>query len=224
MMADESTSVTTARRPQTIVYIDGFNFYYGAVKGTPYKWLDFDALCRHLLPRDQILQIRYFTARISARSDDPQQASRQDTYLRALATLPLVEIHYGHFLTRTVRMPRANRRSGEARTVEVLRTEEKGSDVNLATHLLLDAFKGRCDTAVVMSNDSDLAQAIDAVQSEFGVKAGIVNPHPRDRRSRRLAGLDCLFYKQIPRQTLARAQFPEVIHGPKGKIRKPEGW
>ncbi len=56
----------------TIVYIDGFNLYYGAVKDTPYKWLDLEALCRRLLPKDDIVGIRYFTARISARPGDPQ--------------------------------------------------------------------------------------------------------------------------------------------------------
>ena len=213
-----------AARPQTIVYIDGFNLYYGAVKGTQCKWLDFQALCHRLLPGDQLLKIRYFTARVSARPDDPQQASRQDTYLRALATLPLVEIHYGHFVRRAVRLPRANRCQGHSRTVEVFRTEEKGSDVNLATYLLLDAFKGCCDTAVVISNDSDLAQAIRVAQSELGVKVGIVNPHSRKRRSRQLLGLNCLFYKQIPRQLLEETQLPSVLRDSKGLIRKPESW
>ena len=39
------------RPPSTHVYIDGFNLYYGALKGTPYKWLDLEALCRKLMPR-----------------------------------------------------------------------------------------------------------------------------------------------------------------------------
>ena len=136
----------------TIVYVDGFNFYYGAVKGTPYKWVDLEAVCRRLLPRDDIVKIRYFTARVTERPDDPQRPVRQAAYLRALATYSLIEIHYGHFVTRPTRLPLA---SDTNTIVEVLRTEEKGSDVNLATHLLLDAFKGRCDTAVVISNDSD---------------------------------------------------------------------
>jgi len=46
------------------VYVDGFNLYYGALKGTPLKWLDIAALCRLLLPGDTINRIRYFTARI----------------------------------------------------------------------------------------------------------------------------------------------------------------
>ncbi len=212
------------RRPGTIVYIDGFNLYYGAVKGTPHKWLDFEELSRLLLPHDHIVKIRYFTARVSARPNDPQQANRQDTYLRTLATLPLLEIHYGHFVTRPVRLPLAQPEPDGPRTVEVLRTEEKGSDVNLAAFLLLDAFKGHCDTAVVVSNDSDLAQAILIAQSELGGRVGIVNPHPRRRRSRELLGLNCLFYRQVRRELLAQAQLPDVVHDLKGPIRTPQGW
>jgi hypothetical protein len=53
------------------VYIDGFNLYYGAVKGTPYRWLNLAEMCRLLLPRDQVLQIKYFTALVNPRSSDP---------------------------------------------------------------------------------------------------------------------------------------------------------
>ncbi len=213
------------RRPQTVVYVDGFNFYYGAVKETPYKWLDLEALCRRLLPGDNIAKIRYFTARVDAREDDPQRPDRQDAYLRALAALPLMEIHYGHFVTRAVRLPLAKPQPRESRTVEVLRTEEKGSDVNLATYLLLDACKHRCETAVVFSNDSDLlAQAIEVAQSEMGIRVGVFNPHPRNRRSRRLKEVGCLFYRQIPNRALEGSQLPDVVYDRTGPIRKPRGW
>ena len=208
----------------TIVYIDGFNFYYGAVKGTPYKWLDLDRLCRLILPQDNIVKIRYFTARISARLDDPQQVRRQQAYLRALATLPLVEIHLGHFYTRPVRMRLADPPRSGAQTVEVIKTEEKGSDVNLATYLLLDAFQDRCDTAVVVSNDSDLAEAVRVAQAELDVRVGIINPHPRDRRSRKLQELGCLFYKQVPRAVLEQSQLPPIVNDGRGDIRKPNCW
>lgn len=49
------------------VYIDGFNFYYAAVKNTPYKWLYYSKLCSLLLPNDTVNQIKYFTANISPR-------------------------------------------------------------------------------------------------------------------------------------------------------------
>jgi len=125
------------RRPTANVYVDGFNLYYGALKGTSHKWLDLDALFRTLVPTHEIKRIRYFTARISARRDNPGSPTRQDTYLRALRTLPNVSIHLGKFLQSSVRMPLASPKLGGPKTVEVLKTEEKGSDVNLATYLLI---------------------------------------------------------------------------------------
>ncbi len=86
------------------VYIDGFNFYYGTVKGSPYKWLDLGALCRRLLPNDDIQTIEYFTAIVSARPYDPDLPVRQQMYLRALKTVPNLRIVYGHFLTHSCRM------------------------------------------------------------------------------------------------------------------------
>lgn len=205
----------------TIVYIDGFNFYYGAVKGTPHKWLDFEALCRRLLPQDNIVKIRYFTARVSARPDDPQQADRQDTYLRALATLPLLEIHYGHFVQRKVRLPLTNPTPDRPRTVEVIKTEEKGSDVNLATYLLRDAFMGRCGTAVVVSNDSDLREAVRIACTDAGIKVGIINPHPARHRSQLLRGT---FFKQLRPNVLAGCQLAPALRDNRGTIRKPAAW
>lgn len=61
------------------VYVDGFNLYYGALKGTRYKWLDLDALFRKLLPTHELKRIRYFTARISGRPGNPDSPTRQDT-------------------------------------------------------------------------------------------------------------------------------------------------
>ncbi len=208
-------------RVATIVYIDGFNFYYGAVKDTPYKWLDFEALCRRLLPKDQITKIRYFTARISSRPDDPQQAARQETFLRALGTFPLIEIHQGHFVTRPTRMTLVNPPANGPRTVKVWKTEEKGSDVNIATYLLLDAFQKRCDTAVIISNDSDLAEPIRVARTEIGLKVGIINPHKPRYRSRRLQGT---FFKQLRHNVLAHVQLPPSIQTSQGVIGKPSAW
>jgi hypothetical protein len=205
----------------TVVYVDGFNLYYGAVKGTPHKWLDLEALSRRLLPKDQLVEVRYFTALITARATDPNQAARQQTYLRALATLPLVTTHLGHYRSHIVRMPLARPPSNGAKTVEVIKTEEKGSDVNLATYLLLDAFKARCDTAVVISNDSDLAEPIRVAEQELGVRVGVVNPHPARRRSRILQSS---FFKQLRVSTLAGCQLPPVLHDERGKIHRPASW
>jgi uncharacterized LabA/DUF88 family protein len=205
----------------TNVYVDAFNLYYGCLKGTPYRWLDLGALCARLLPRDRINRIRYFTAALSIRPDDPRVRQRQQIYLRALTTVPGLSIHYGHFLSHVVRMPLANPPSRGARTVVVVKTEEKSSDVNLATFLLLDAFKRDCDTAVVVSNDSDLKLPIEVAQNELDLRVGVVNPHPPDRRSRALRPT---FLKQIRASALAACQFPPELRDAKGVIRKPGGW
>lgn len=110
---------------RTFVYVDGFNFYYGAVRGTPFKWLDIPGMCRKLLPRHRIERVKYFTALISARPGDPDQANRQQTYLRALRTLPEIEVHLGHFLTSRIRMPLADCPPGAQRYERVIKTEEK---------------------------------------------------------------------------------------------------
>lgn len=78
-------SLPTLPVPRTNVYVDGFNLYYGAVKGTAYRWLDLRKLSQGLLkPEHEINRIRYFTARIAASTSDPTAPDRQATYLRAL--------------------------------------------------------------------------------------------------------------------------------------------
>lgn len=89
-------------KQRTIVYIDGFNLYYCSLKKTKYKWLDLQKLCDNVLAPDahDIHKIKFFSARISARSDDPNAPTRQDVYWRALKTFcPKVEIIEGFFLS-----------------------------------------------------------------------------------------------------------------------------
>jgi uncharacterized LabA/DUF88 family protein len=203
----------------TNVYVDGFNLYYGALKGTPYKWLDLMQLCRRLLPRDQVQRIRYFTAMVNGRGD-PQRPARQEAYLRALETIPELSIHFGLFKTRPALMPLVNP-FGPKKMVSVYRTEEKGSDVNLASYLLLDAFKQECDTAVVISNDSDLAEPIRMAQDELHLNVGVINPHPAKYRSQDLRGT---FFKQLRQSVLGGCQFPPSLTDAIGTITKPQGW
>jgi uncharacterized LabA/DUF88 family protein len=207
--------------PKTNIYVDGFNLYYGSLKGTPYRWLDLGALSSRLLPKDRINRIRYFTASVSARADNPDAPQRQQVYMRALETIPGLSIHYGHYLSHETRMPLANPRPGGARTVAVVKTEEKGSDVNLATFLLLDAFQHDCDVAVVISNDSDLKLPIEVAQEQLGIKVGVVNPHPAGRRSR---ALKPTFFKQLRTSALVTSQFPPMLNDANGQIHKPAAW
>jgi hypothetical protein len=203
------------------VYVDAFNLYYGCLKGTPYRWLDLDAFSRQLLPHDHIHRIRYFTALVSGRTGDLQQPQRQQIYLRALQTIPHLSVHLGHYLSHPVRMPLAHPPRVGPQTVEVVRTEEKGSDVNLASYLLLDGFRGDCEAAVVISNDSDLKVPIELAQAELGLVVGVINPHPPARRSR---ALQPTFWRQVRERQLRRSQFPPILADARGMIRRPQGW
>lgn len=224
---------------RTNVYIDGFNLFYGQLKGGPHKWLNIEHLFTALLPRNDIQRIRYFTARVEPRAHDPNAAVRQATYLRALGTLPLVEVHFGTFLSSAVRAPvlecgadgkplKVNNRpvvkhkpSGAVKMEWVYKTEEKGSDVNLASHLLRDALKGDWECAVVVSNDSDLLTPIRMAQQDGNVIVGL-SP-PRSHGSMELKRL-VNFKKDFREHQLIAAQFPTTLQDATGTITKPAEW
>jgi len=224
--ADRAGAAVPGGRPagSANVYVDGFNLYYGCLRGTEYQWLDVGALCRRLLPANQINQIRYFTSRVAARPDAPNRPEQQNAYLRALGTVPGLSIHLGHFQSKGARLPAAAPGPDDPRIVEVIKTQEKGSDVNLATFLLLDAFRKKSDIAVVISNDSDLKEPIRVLIEELNVPVGLVNPHPVKERSRDLLDLKPLFFKQVQPRALRTCQFPPVLRDAQGEIRRPDGW
>ena len=256
---------------RTHVYVDGFNLYYGAVKGTPYKWLNIVELATQVLPASHIVErVKYFTARVSGAAD-PDVPKRQHAYLSALKTLPEVEIFYGRFLAKTIWRPVTNfpvagaqihsptvvslpagnhnvkggsltvpatlavnvypllgtkRKGGAPRPLadaliaEVHTMEEKGSDVNLAAHLLNDAWKGSFDAAAVFSNDTDLIEPIRMVAVERMKPVFVVCPG----RWQMSPGLERVSTHQrhIRKAMLAASQLPDPIPGT--AIRKPRGW
>ncbi|MFH1619194.1 MAG: NYN domain-containing protein [bacterium] len=203
---------------RTFVYVDGFNLYYRALRNTPYRWIDLSKLVRLLLPRDNIQHIHYYTARITARPDDPDQPTRQQVYLRALATIPNLSVTFGQFATHVRKMPLAN---DPTRVVEVLRTDEKGSDVNLATHLVYESARDEYDTAAVISNDSDLAEPIRIVTQQMHKKVGVLCP---TRHLARDLHQYVAFYKPIRPSVLAASQFPQELRDAHGKFHQPAGW
>lgn len=217
------------------VYVDGFNLYYGAVQGTHLKWLDVVELARRLLPRDSIERVRYFTALVSDTPTDQTQSVRQQTFIRALETRPEIAVTYGSFLTSVKRMPLAparpedghvqqlvSRTPGGPTTALVTRTEEKGSDVNLATMLVADAYRGMFEVAAVLSTDSDLALPIQLIREELGLPVGVL--FPKGRYSVELARVGA-FRRTFDQRLLRQCQLPESLVDSTGRtIRKPRGW
>lgn len=210
---------------RTGVFVDGFNLFYGLRRfersGRNYRWLDLLQLAQRLRPNDDIKSIRYFTARLDGRID-PSSPRRQDLYIRALRTIACLEVHEGEFQTGKKSMPLVNPPNGERTLVNVWRTEEKGTDVSLASHLLMDGFQNRYELAIVISNDSDLTEPIQLVRSELELAVGVFNPQSGfSSRLNRVAS----FYTQINEQAYAGSQFPDVVIDRDGRrITKPEAW
>lgn len=214
---------------KTCLYIDGFNLYYGALKDTPYKWLNPVLLVGKLFPRNQIVSVKFCSAKISPLPGNPDAPTRQQTYWRALRTIPGLEIVEGHFRCREKRMKVVK---PPPRTIEVFNTEEKGSDVNLASHLLLDAFRNRFDVAIVISGDSDLLSPIRMVREELGKAVGVINPQltsgPYKRPDKRgSAGLKqaASFYRgDLSDSQVSGSVFPDILTDAQGAFHKPAAW
>ena len=210
---------------RTNVYIDGFNLYYRAVKETTCKWLDLSKLCQALLPRHQIHRIRYFTALIHARPDDLQAPQRQQIYLRALRTIPNLTMEFGQFRHRIKERPMVTPIPGQSRNILVHDTEEKGTDVNLATYLLMDGYGDDYEQALVISNDADLALPISIVRNKLQLPVGIVNPNinPKEGIPKELRDA-ATFNRNLYKSVLRNCQFPSTLQDEKGTITKPSTW
>jgi len=199
---------------RTIAYVDGFNLYFGALRKTPHRWLNLRRLIElHLMPHNRLVGIKCFTAKLNPRPNDPDAP--------ALATLPNLEIMLGHFLTKNVRMLLANPTPGQSPTVEVVKTEEKGSDVNLAVQLLHDAHLDRFDCAVIVSGDSDLLMPVRIVRNELKKVVGVLNPQ---RHPCAVLKANATFYKHLRPNFIATAQFPDTLTDTRGTFTKPAAW
>ena len=207
----------------TNLYIDGFNLYYRALKDSPFRWLDLRRLDETLFPQDTINRVCYFTARLQARPDNPNQPRRQLVYLRALGTIPDLDIYYGSFRSGVKRRPLAEPVPGLPTHVLIRDSEEKGTDVNLATRLLVDGFNRDYEQAVVVSNDSDFAGAMRYVRDSLGHRVTLVNPDPR-RTSHRELVTAATYVRRLWKIHLRRSQLPETLMDEVGVITKPSGW
>ena len=78
-----------AMRNRSIIYIDEFNLYYGAVKNIPWKWLGIGRYFSPFLPDCEIQIIKYFTAKMLG-----SYKANQGAYIKALLTLNKVQIIY----------------------------------------------------------------------------------------------------------------------------------
>lgn len=212
-------------RPTAIVYVDGFNLYRRCLDTTPYKWLNLQVLSELLLKDYDVIKVNYFTALVKNQPHDQQAPQRQQTYLRALRTLPTVEIHLGQFRVDKRWMPihpLTIDEKGRPELVRVRKAEEKGSDVNLTTQLLVDGFREAADAFVVVSNDSDLVAPLRLLRSEFGRTIGLISPVAQP--SQQLLSTRPQLIRTVREGALKVSQFDDVLADSIGPIRRPDSW
>lgn len=202
-------------------YIDGFNLYHGALEFTTRKWLDLNALCMRLAGNQPIKKIVYSTAMVAGDSADPNKPIRQQLYHRALASLPNVRILLGNFQEHDVRRPLGTCDGTDLCFTTVRDRKEKGSDVNLATHLLHDAHRDVFDSALVITGDSDLVEPIRLVVQELKRQVHVFNPRNRVSKELRKVASSC---GVIWESAIKQCQFPDVIGDVVTGIAKPAEW
>jgi uncharacterized LabA/DUF88 family protein len=202
------------KRERVIVYIDGFNLYFGLRERGwhRYMWLDLKQLSHKLLKSDQkLVATNYFTSRVSSPKD---KADRQNTFLEALGTLPKLQIFYGNY--------QVNKRKcmhcGKIDRVP----NEKMTDVNIATEMLTDAFLDKFDTALLISADGDLETPVEKIATTAGKRLVVVFPPSRCSFKLKQKATATMI---MGRGHLATSLLPKKITKPDGFIlTRPAKW
>ncbi|MGA2035663.1 MAG: NYN domain-containing protein [Thermoguttaceae bacterium] len=205
---------------RAIVYVDGFNFYYGALKNGPHKWLNLERFFCRLRQHDQIQRIRYFTAKISG-----YRSANQEAYLLALTTLPLVDVILGRFKAKQFQcmVPACPNPGRRVFTTQ----EEKRTDVNIALWMLQDAQQDLCDRLILVSGDSDLVPAVRMVKDHFPGKEIVAYIPARNEIRGAALELRAEAHKNktLPLDLLAKSQFAASIDLGGGRtLNKPATW
>ena len=203
-------------RPERVIaYIDGFNLYFGlrSKRWAKYYWLDICALCESLLiPGQTLAATKYFTSRISGPKD---KQARQTKFLDAIQANGTLSVFYGKYQTNEQRC----RTCGNVARIP----QEKMTDVNIATEMLVDAFSGSMDTALLVSADSDLVGPVRAVRRLFAAKR-VVACFPPGRSSKALKQAASAWIT-IGRDSLSASQMPKTVRLQSGYlIERPDEW
>lgn len=225
---------------RTIVYIDGYNFYFGLLKNTAYKWLDVVSLVKHIChiqdPKFDVIGVKFFTSpvitRVSSKGEKAQHA--QETYHRALLashqnTLEIIKgyhtLEQGHFPEYKTPIVKADK-------LAVWRLEEKQTDVNIALHLYRDVVLQKCDQVVLVSSDSDLEPALTFIREGHPeTSVGLILPRPKSTSggasrppNQTLSNLSHWTRSHILETELQQFQFREKVPTKKKPAVKPDYW
>jgi uncharacterized LabA/DUF88 family protein len=202
------------RKEKVIAYIDGFNLYFGIVDaGFEYcKWLNLKLLVQNLLkPNQELIEVKYFTSRVS---NNPDKQKRQSLYIEALESIG-IKIIYGNYQDGNVKCLRCGHIWKSAK--------EKMTDVNIATAIIIDAYKNIYDVAMLISGDTDLIPPIREIHSIFKDKRVLIAFPPK--RHNKVLAIAAKGSFVIGRKKLVESQLnKEMISLTGYKIIIPRSW
>lgn len=228
-----------------IVYLDGYNFYYGCLRNSTHKWLDLVLLFKNILhiqdPNINLVKLNYFTSHALARYARHGTISvhAQSSYHRALKQLHnsrKFEIILGSHELKEIEMPKAVKGSkviDKDNTERVWRSVEKKTDIQLAIEMYSDAAKSNCDLIILCTNDSDLEPALKKIRADFpAIEVGFIaavptptNGTPEGRQANKsLKALAHWTRRSIADNELAAAQMDPTINTKTGTVKKPSHW
>ena len=198
---------------KAIVYIDGFNLYYGirSLKNPSLKWLDVECLAKSFLRTNTSLeQVKYFTTMIKG---DVEKITRQQIYLDALKThcSKLTSIT-GHFLEKGTNCHNCGYYNKTY--------EEKKTDVNIACEMLTDAYENHLDIAFLVSGDSDL---VPPVRKVIAKNKTVIVASPPKRKSQELNTVATGTFN-INSKRLKMCLLPVEIGTKKSSLTMPMAW
>ena len=203
------------RKQRVIVYIDGFNFYYGLRSNDwkRYYWLDIVKFAENLLrPHQELIEVCYF----SAKSTDNHKSKRQDAFFQVNKSNSKFTLHLGKYLTKNITCRYCHRVNHSF--------EEKETDVRIATTMLADVYQERCDVTLLISADSDLVPSIERIK-EFDYTHKIITYFPPNRHSYNLENWSNGVKKLTNKQLYEKCLLPESITLPDGFVlKRPEKW
>ncbi len=202
-------------KQRVIVYVDGFNFYYGlkTPKWKKYYWLDIVKLFEMFLrPNQELMAVKYF----SARPTDMGKSKRQDAFFQANNENPKFKLILGKYLKKTIKCFNCQY------TIQTY--EEKESDVRFATQIVADAYQDNCDIAIIVSADSDMIPAIELAK-EAHVKVFIYFPPNQFSSNLSTMGNGEPVLMQRFEHRFKKAIMPNTIHLNNGfDLKKPTKW
>lgn len=217
---------------RTIVYVDGYNLYYGLLRKSKLKWLDLVTLFHHhvLDSSSNVVEIKYYTAPVLGKmSDSNDSPQRQRRYLQALRKMHPTDLKIieGRIMASTPfqRLVSPIPEAPHLKKVQVYDFNEKKTDVNIASDMITDAWTDRYEQVVLCSNDSDLEGALAMISKHHPDKRiGIVAPITGDdhRRIAKDLSQHATWTKILSPVHLANAQLPDRI--PHSQLVKPDTW